>query len=160
MKPLFAICAAFTVFQTMPLQAQAEADKTHPFDTPGFLAECTNRIPNVATQIPMNQLCVSTARQLCDLSTGGQDATQCLSTVTEWLETDIAHVRSSFPDAAKMVEKPSGLSPLPMGAAQAIDCSQLKVPNVSSEVVCSYQEALSRWMKFRVVKLSSQPRED
>jgi hypothetical protein len=80
--------------------------------------------------------------------------------VAEWLETDITRIRSSFPDAAEMVEKPSGVSPLPMGAAQAIDCSQLKVANVSSEVVCSYQEAFSRWMKFRVVELSSQPRED
>ncbi|MDE4138832.1 MULTISPECIES: hypothetical protein [Rhodobacterales] len=157
MKLLFAVCAALAV---MPRQAQAEADKTPPFDTPGFLAECTNRIPNVAMQIPMNQLCVSAARQLCDLSTGGQGASQCLSTVTEWLETDITRIRSSFPDAAEMVEKPSGMSPLPMGAAQAIDCSQLKVPNVSSEGGCSYQEAVSRWLKFRVVELSSQPRED
>lgn len=160
MKPVFAICAVLTVFQIMSRPAQAEADKTPPFDTQGFLAQCAKRIPNVAMQIPMNQRCVSTARELCDLSTGGQGASQCLTAVTEWLETDITRIRSSFPDGARMVEKPSGMPLLPMGVAQGIDCAQLEVPDVSSEVVCSYQETVSRWMKFRVVELSSQPRED
>ncbi len=160
MSRTFALCVAFAALQVVPHQIQADTGKTILNDTQVFFTACTTRIPNVAFHVPMKQRCVATARQLCDLSMDGRGAGRCLSLVSQWLEQDSARIRSALPDAQELVELPGGMAPLPLAAEQVVDCTQINVPNVSSDMICTSQDALSRWMKFRVVELSNQTREE
>ncbi|MFY1706727.1 hypothetical protein [Tritonibacter scottomollicae] len=153
----FIACSALCLF---PPQGHAEKSATKvSFDTEGFLKECTRRVLGGEMQIPMNQRCVSTALQLCSLSTGELVTEQCSLDVTLWLNGDSARIGVEIPDADLMVRKLEEQSDprikdfLP-DLSRTSDCSQMNIEGVSSEAVCAYATSLSTWFKLRILEQS------
>ncbi|APG46429.1 hypothetical protein [Phaeobacter porticola] len=140
---------------SFPLTAAGEA--TPVFDTAGFLSACAGFVPDVGYAVPMDTQCVSQAVRMCNLSQEMKALQHCADSAAAWLEADGARIVSQMPGFDKSVlddNGPAGLS-LPMPAmGDAPDCTKTSDPNLSSETVCRYSEALSEWLKLRILMRS------
>ncbi|WP_037255537.1 hypothetical protein [Roseobacter sp. SK209-2-6] len=141
-----------------PTSGSAEVSQSPAFDIHGYLEACSTRIPDVAMQVPMLQLCVSTATKLCNLSLGEQGLGGCLTDVTVWLEQDSLRIEQAYPGALDTVKASSAASDLLPRAAMQTDCSDTQTSSqdigLTPKEICGYQTALSTWFKLRVVELN------
>ncbi|UWQ31497.1 hypothetical protein K3555_12890 [Leisingera sp. M527] len=132
-------------------------DELSQFDIAGFLSACSGFVPDVGFAVPMDTQCVSQAVRMCNLSQEMKALQHCADSAAAWLEADGARIVSQMPGFDKSVldgNGPAGLS-LPMPAmGDAPDCTKISDPNLPSEVVCRYSEALSEWLKLRVLMRS------
>lgn len=150
------------LFAMASSSGSAEVSQSPEFDTHGYLEACSTRIPDVAMQVPMLQLCVSTATKLCNLSLGVQGLGGCLADVTGWLEQDSHRIEQADPGALDKVEASSAVSDLLPRTADQADCSDMQTSSpdigLTSQEICAYQTALSTWFKLRVVELNQSNR--
>lgn len=158
MRQALKIGLALIAVGLSPVRGEAEQTDGIPFDTPAFLSTCSDLIPDVAMQVPMNMRCVSTARTLCSLSMGNTGEGACLSEVTLWLEEDSFRIRSEHPEAAESQNHFPGRPGLFPMLIEKPECSEMAIAIVPPEVICRYQDALIVWQKFRVVEISSRAR--
>jgi hypothetical protein len=135
----------------------AAADEKNRFDTAGFLQSCTGHVPDVGFAVPMDTQCISQAVRMCNMSFEMRGLQRCVEGAAIWMEADGARIASQIPGFDNSVlegKGPTALS-LPMpGLANAPDCTTLSDPNLPADTACRYSEALSDWLKLRVLQRS------
>ncbi|WP_405112339.1 hypothetical protein L0Z65_08420 [Phaeobacter sp. BS52] len=150
----FAITTIFVVLgrTASPLAADSEP---HLFDTAGFLSSCTGFVPDVDYALPMDTQCISQAVRMCNLSHELQVLKRCVDSAAAWMETDSARIITQMPGFDMSVFDDNGLVGPPLSALGEVpDCTKVSDPNLSSETVCRYSEALSHWLKLRILMRS------
>jgi hypothetical protein len=141
-------CVASLALVLAPILAAADRHPSPGFDTKGYLVACSSRTLDVPLQTPMLQLCVSTARELCNMGRETQSQGDCLADVTSWLEQDGARIESTYREVSEQAEAPSAFADLWPQA----DCSTTQVAGLNATELCAYQTALLKWFKLRVVE--------
>ena len=141
-------CVTTLALVLAPILAAADRHPSPGFDTEGYLVACSSRTLDVPLQTPMLQLCVSKARELCNMGREMQSQGDCLADVTSWLEQDGARIESTYREASVQVEAPSAFADLWPQA----DCSTAQVAGLNATELCAYQTALLKWFKLRVVE--------
>ncbi|UWR81288.1 hypothetical protein K4K97_04950 [Phaeobacter inhibens] len=140
----------------MPVSADGEL---YPFDIDGFLSACTEFVQDVDYALPMDTQCVSQAVRMCNLSQEMKALQHCADSAAAWLAADGARIVSLMPGFDKSVldgSGPAGLSlPIPT-LGDAPDCTQVSDHNLPAEVACRYSEALSEWLKLRILMRSEE----
>ncbi|AUQ98462.1 hypothetical protein [Phaeobacter inhibens] len=141
----------------LPIAAAGEENSG--FDTAGFLSACTEFAQDVDYALPMDTQCVSQAVHMCNLSQEMKALQHCADSAAAWLEADGARIVSLMPGFDKSVldgSGPAGLSlPIPT-LGDAPDCTQVSDHNLPAEVACRYSEALSEWLKLRILMRSEE----
>lgn len=145
-------CVAALALVPAPILAAADRHPSPGFDTEGYLVACSSRTLDVPLQTPMLQLCVSKARELCNMGREIQSEGDCLADVTSWLEQDGARIESTYREASEQAEAPSAFADLWPQATQQADCSTTQVAGLNATELCAYQTALLKWFKLRVVE--------
>jgi hypothetical protein len=151
---VFAACAC-TLGASFPLTAAGE--ETPVFDTAGFLSACTGFVPDVGSAVPMDTQCVSQVVRMCNMSLENNALQYCVDSAAAWLEADGARIVGQMPGFDKSVldgNGPAGLSLSMPALGDAPDCTEISDPNLPAELVCRYSEALSEWLKLRVLMRS------
>lgn len=158
MKAMFATATlAASVALSAPI-TQAQSQQDIMFDSEGYLAACSSRVPKGAMQVPMLRLCVSSAIKLCNLSLEMQRLGACIARVSLWLEQDSQHIKQRYPGAQRIAERSSAFTGLfPQGGPQN-DCSDSQIAGLTSAQICAYQEALLNWIKLSVVEFDQTTR--
>lgn len=153
----FVITAMACALGSAASPAAAAGGEQFQFDTAGFLSACTGFVPDVGYAVPMDTQCVSQAVRMCNMSQEYKALQDCVDSSAAWLEADGARIVSQMPGFDKSVLDGNGLAglSLPMPALGDVpDCTKISDPNLPSEVVCRYSEALSEWLKLRVLMRS------
>ncbi|OIQ34537.1 MAG: hypothetical protein BM559_05920 [Roseobacter sp. MedPE-SWchi] len=132
--------------------AAAEGQQSPAFDTEGYLEACSSRIPDVGFQIPMLQLCVSTAGKLCNMGREMQALGDCLAEVTFWLEQDTTRIETTYPEAFEQAAAPSVFADLLPQTTPQADCSTTQAAGLNATELCAYQTTLIKWYKRRVIE--------
>ncbi|UWQ52588.1 hypothetical protein [Leisingera caerulea] len=147
----FAIAASvFALGMVSP--PEATGDEHSHFDTPGFLSACTVFVPDVAFAVPMDTQCVSQAVRMCNLSREMKALQHCADLAAAWMEADGASIVSQMPGFDESVLDDNWHEGLSLPAlADAPDCTKVFDPNLPPETACRYSEALSEWLKLRIL---------
>jgi|GEM_PF-4547891 len=155
---LFVITAMACALGSAASPAAADGERSQ-FDTAGYLSACTGFVPDVGFAVPMDSQCVSQAVRMCNLSQEMKALQHCADSAAAWLEADGASIVSQMPGFDKSVldgNGPAGLSLPILALGDTPDCTKVSDPNLPTAVACRYSEALSKWLKLRILMRSEE----
>lgn len=130
------------------------------FDVAGFAADCAAHVPDVATALAMDSLCIGTGHRLCAAAHGQKGLSQCQKDISSWMIHDTDMLGSGL--SAEALNALSDFSVTTYLQKTLTDdqqevlpltylCDQAHIPYVQTEVVCAYQDALRAWLATRAL---------